>query len=272
MQIAKNILNFYIDSSLHVALSVYALIRITFLKLELPYDEAVAYFGFYGTIVGYNFIKYDELARIKKVKLTLLFKGIIALSVLSFFAAFYYFLQLQTVTKVLGVIGLFITILYTLPFFPNKPNLRNWAGIKIYLVALAWVVVTVWLPVLNAEYGFDVVVILKSIQRFIFVFVLMLVFEIIDLQHDADYLKTIPQKIGISATKLLTYFLLVVFVLMDFLKPNVSNSELYIISLVAFLVGGFTYFAKPNRSKYYTSFWVEGIPFFWLLLLWIAFK
>ena len=272
MQIAKNILNFYIDSSLHVALSVYALIRITFLKFELPYDEAVAYFGFYGTIVGYNFIKYDELARVKKVKLTTSFKAIIVLSLLSFFAAFYYFLQLQTITKVLGIIGLLITILYTLPFFPNKPNLRNWAGIKIYLVALAWVVVTVWLPVLNAVYGLDIVVVLKSIQRFIFVFVLMLVFEIIDLQHDANYLQTIPQKIGIPATKLLTYFLLVVFFLMDFLKPNVSNRELYIISLVALVVGGFSYFANQNRSKYFTSFWVEGIPFFWLLLLLIVFK
>ena len=66
MKYFKNLLDFYIESSLHVALAVYALIRITFLKLNISYDESVAYFGFFGTIVGYNFIKYDELARVKK--------------------------------------------------------------------------------------------------------------------------------------------------------------------------------------------------------------
>ena len=66
MQMLKKLLNFYIESSIHVALSVYALIRITFFKLNLPYDEPVAYFSFFGTIVGYNFIKYDELVRIIK--------------------------------------------------------------------------------------------------------------------------------------------------------------------------------------------------------------
>ena len=81
MRIFKYIFDFYIQSSLHVALAVYALICITFFKLNISYDEPVAYFGFFGTIVGYNFIKYDELARIKKIKLTKTFKAIIFLSI-----------------------------------------------------------------------------------------------------------------------------------------------------------------------------------------------
>ena len=267
MKLFKCLLDFYIESSLHVALAVYALIRITFIKLNIPYDEAVAYFGFYGTIVGYNFIKYDELARVKKVKLTPNFKAIIGLSFIAALATLYYFFQLQPITKLFGFMGLFVTILYTLPFIPNKPNMRNWAGIKIYLVAIAWVLVTVILPVLNSEYDFNSVVIIKSVQRFILVFVLMLIFEIIDLKNDEHYLQTIPQKIGESATKKLTYVLLIIFVLLDFFKPNVTSKDLLIISLVAFCIGVFTFFATTKKSKYYTSFWVESVPFFWLLLL-----
>tara|TARA_B110000503_G_scaffold141568_1_gene235483 strand:+ start:210 stop:1025 length:816 start_codon:yes stop_codon:yes gene_type:complete len=267
MKYFKNIFDFYIQSSLHVALAVYALIRITFLKLNISYDEAVVCFGFYGTVVGYNFIKYDELARIKKVKLSNTFQIIIALSFVSALAAFYYYLELKINTKLIGFGALLVTIFYTLPFFPNKKNMRNWSGIKIYLVAFAWVGVTVLLPVINAELDFSIVVILKSIQRFVFIFVLMLIFEIIDLPFDALKLNTIPQKIGINRTKQLSYIGIGLFLFLEYFKPNSTLSQFAITSLISLILGGFTYFANSKRNKYYSSFCVESVPVIWLLLL-----
>ncbi|WP_438965890.1 hypothetical protein [Flavobacterium sp.] len=267
MRILKYLFDFYIQSSLHVALAVYALIRITFLKLNISYDESVAYFGFFGTIVGYNFIKYDELARIKKIKLTKTFKAIIVLSFISAIAAFYYFLELKTKTKLIGFGTLLLTILYTLPFFPHKSNMRNWSGLKIYLVAIAWVGVTVLLPVLNAEFDFSILVILKCIQRFILVFVLMLIFEIIDLQFDDLKLHTIPQKLGVKQTKRWSYLLTFIFFVLDFFKPNITNQQLLITFLVGLILITFTFFANSKRTKYYTSFWVESVPFIWLVFL-----
>ena len=267
MRILKYIFDFYIQSSLHVALAVYALIRITFFKLNISYDESVAYFGFFGTIVGYNFIKYDELARVKKIKLTKTFKAIIVLSVISAIATFYYFLELKTKTKLIGFGALLLTILYTLPFFPHRTNMRNWSGLKIYLVAIAWVGVTVLLPVINADVDFSKIIILKCVQRFILVFVLMLIFEIIDLQFDEKSLETIPQKLGEKQTKHLSYLLILVFLSLEFFKPNVTFQQLIITFLVAIILGLFTYFASSKRNKYFTSFWVESVPFFWLVLL-----
>jgi hypothetical protein len=267
MRVLKYLFDFYIQSSLHVALAVYALIRITFLKLNISYDASVAYFGFFGTIVGYNFIKYDELARVKKIKLTKTFKAIIVLSFISALAAFYYFLELKTKTKLIGFGALLLTILYTLPFFPHKSNMRNWSGLKIYLVAIAWVGVTVLLPVINAEFDFSILVILKCMQRFILVFVLMLIFEIIDLQFDEKSLETIPQKLGEKKTKWLSYSLICSFFVMDFFKPNITSQQLLITFLVALILAIFTFFATSKRNKYYTSFWVESVPFFWLVLL-----
>jgi hypothetical protein len=267
MRIFKNILDFYIESSLHVAFAVYALIRVTFFKLNIPYDEPVAYFGFYGTIVGYNFIKYDELARVKKIVLTPLFKIIIGISAVSFIATCYFFFQLQLITKLIGVFVLLITILYTLPLFPKKDNMRNWSGIKIYLVAIAWVGVTVILPVINANFDFSTVVILKCIQRFVLVFVLMLIFEIIDLQFDKKSLETIPQKLGTKKAKWLSYLLMFLFLFLEYIKPNITLNQFAITFLVASILGLFTFYAKSKRNKYYTSFWVESIPIIWLVLL-----
>lgn len=267
MRILKYLFDFYIQSSLHVALAVYALIRITFLKLNISYDESVAYFGFFGTIVGYNFIKYDELARVKKIKLTKTFKAIIVLSFVSALAAFYYFLELKLNTKLIGLGALLFTVLYTLPFFPHKSNMRNWSGIKIYLVAIAWVGVTVILPVVNSAIDFSLVVILKCIQRFILVFVLMIIFEVIDLQFDDLKLHTIPQKIGVKRTKKVNYLLIALFLLLEYFKPNITLQHFGITFLVALIIGLFTFFANSKRDKYYTSFWVESVPFFWLILL-----
>lgn len=267
MRILKYLFDFYIQSSLHVALAVYALIRITFLKLNISYDESVAYFGFFGTIVGYNFIKYDELARIRKTKLTNTFKAIIGLSFISALATVYFFSALKSNTKLIGFGALLLTILYALPFFPHKSNMRNWSGLKIYLVAIAWVGVTVVLPVVNAELDFSLIVILKCIQRFILVFVLMIIFEIIDLQFDDLKLHTIPQKIGVKATKSVNYLLVVLFLLLDFFKPNITLQQFGITFFVALIIELFTFFANSRRTKYYTSFWVESVPFFWLVLL-----
>jgi hypothetical protein len=244
---------------------------------SLPEDNASLFFAFFGTILGYNFVKYDALARTQKLQMSIQLKAIAALSFLCFIATGYYFFQLQRVTQITGIIFLVITLLYTLPFFPNRENARNWAGIKIYIVALTWVGVTVFLPILNAEVTVTSDFYLKSIQRFILVFVLILIFEIIDLKLDDPHLKTVPQQIGIKRTKKLGYFLLVVFCLLEVFNVNGNDTfNFKLISLplqlvIAIVVGIFLYFSNENKSKYYSTFWVESIPIVWWLLV-LVFK
>ena len=139
----KRLLDFYINSSIHVALSVYALVRITFHVFHIQYDEPMALFVFFGTIVGYNFVKYDALARTKKLEMRNQLKTIALFSFCSLLLAGYYFFCLQKTTQLFSILVLGLTLLYTLPFFPNKKNARNWAGVKIYIVALCWVGVSV---------------------------------------------------------------------------------------------------------------------------------
>ncbi len=97
----------------------------------------------------------------------------------------------------------------------------------------------------------------------------MLIFEIIDLQFDEKALETIPQKLGEKETKNLSYLLILVFLSLEFFKPNVTFQQLIITFLVALILVIFTFFAFSKRNKYYTSFWVESVPFFWLVLLFV---
>ena len=267
MKLLKQLFNFYLNSSIHVALSTYALVRITFHAFHIPYDESMALFVFFGTIVGYNFVKYDALVRVKKYPIKNQLKIIAVLSLVSFVLVGYYFFHLKRITQVVSVGILAITGLYTLPFFPNKRNARNWAGVKIYIVAICWVGATLVLPLINAEIPFTTDFFIKCIQRFILVFVLILVFEILDLANDDPHLQTVPQKIGVKRTKILGLLLLIPFCLLEFLISTFNYKDLLISFIMVVILSLFIVFANTKRSRYYTSFWVEAVPIFWWLLM-----
>ena len=259
--------DFYLKSSIHVAFSVYALVRMTQFMFEIPYDEPIAFFAFFGTIVGYNFVKYDGLARTQKRMMRNELKMIAVLSFFSFLAVGFFFFQLQLVTQTVAVGVLILTLLYTLPFFPNRKNARNWAGVKIYIVSLCWVGVTLMLPLVDAhqDLGWDFFI--KCIQRFVLVFDLILVFEIIDLANDDSHLKTVPQQIGVKRTKLLGLGLLLPFYFLEFLKNNFIEKQLVVNLVLVIVLSLFLVFSNEKRSKYYTSFWVESIPILWWLMV-----
>lgn len=272
MKLLKQILDFYINSSIHVALSCFALVKITFLKFNISSDSSLEWFAFFGTIVGYNFVKFDALARTNKNKMSVQLKAISGLSFVSLLMTVYFYFKLQNTTKIVAAVFLILTILYTLPFFPNTKNARNWAGLKIYIVTICWVGVTVVLPILNSEIDFQQSFYIIALQRFLIIFALILIFEIIDLKTDDPHLKTVPQQIGLKKTKILGFVLLIVFCGIGFFNDNSNgNSKIQILGLqlnfvIAIVIASFLLFANENRSKYYTSFWVESIPIFWWLL------
>jgi len=267
MQLPKKLFDFYIKGSIHVAYAVYALVRMTFHFFHITYDEPMALFAFFGTIVGYNFVKYDELARAKKFKMNLQVKGIAILSLICFLATAYYFFQLERRTQLVSVGFLGLTLLYTLPFFPKIGNARNWAGVKIYIVAFCWAGITLFLPIINAGLPLSQDVFLKFGQRFLLVIILMLIFEIIDLKNDDLSLQTVPQRLGVYKTKMLNLFLLIPFYCLEFLKSDFQVQQLWINLVLIFVLALFTIFSSPKRSDYYTSFWVESVPIFWWLMV-----
>jgi len=263
----KKVFYFYIRSSIHVALSVYALVRMTHFMFNISDEQVMANFAFFGTIVGYNFVKYDALARAQKNQMRNELKVISVLSLFALVGVGYYFFQLQSITQLVSVGVLALTLLYTLPFFPNKKNARNWAGVKIYIVALCWVGVTLVLPLVNAHVDLGLDFYLKCIQRFILVFVLILIFEILDLANDDPHLQTVPQQIGVKNTKIVGLLLLIPFYFLEFLKTNFIEKQLIINLILVAALSLFLIFANEKRSRYYTSFWVESIPIFWWLMV-----
>ncbi|OYU79530.1 MAG: hypothetical protein CFE23_13580 [Flavobacterium sp. BFFFF1] len=271
MKVLKRLFDFYLQASLHVALSCAALVLMTLHMFHFSLSHPIVLFVFFGTIAGYNFVKYDALARTGEKEPGIRIRLVMLLSIISLFASGWFFLHLEKVAQLVSMVFVLLTLLYTLPFFPNRSNARNWAGIKIYIVSFCWAGVTVIMPVLNADPGLGsflhVDVYLKFVQRLILVFALILIFEIIDLSKDDPHLQTVPQKIGVKKTKMLGLILLMPFYFLEFLRSQPDISQLYINLVMVVVTAVFLAFANERKSRYYTAFWVESIPVFWWILV-----
>lgn len=266
MWVLKRLFDFYISGSIHVAVAVLSLVLMTNHMFAIPFDFNIAGFAFFGTIFGYNFIKYEYLFRNRK-PIRELVEAIAIFSGIALLASVYFFITLERNTQITSAVFFGLTFLYTVPIFSNTRNFRNLSGIKIYIVALCWAGVTVLLPLVNAGFSMNSDVFLKLGQRFLLVISLILIFEIIDLKKDDPSLMTVPQKIGVKRTKILGLALLVPLYFMEFFKSSVDPTQLLINLALVLATALFTIFATPERSKYYTAFWVESIPVFWFGLV-----
>ncbi|WP_028893058.1 membrane protein [Tenacibaculum sp. 47A_GOM-205m] len=269
MKFFKTVIDFYINASIHVALAVYALLRITEIYFEIPHNELLDWFVFFATITGYNFVKYAGVAKLHHRSLTKNLQVIQVFSLICFLLMCYFAWLLPLKILLFFVPFGLLTFLYAVPFLSGfQKNLRSIGYLKIIVVAAVWVGTTVLLPVYAAESSFTTEVCLSIIQRFLLIIILLLPFDIRDVQYDAISLQTIPKKIGVENTKKFGYVLLLLCLVLEFMISPNSHFRTAFLS-VFFLILFLLMRAQTNQSKYYSSFWVEAVPVLWLLLLFL---
>jgi len=266
MKVIKQLFNFYINASIHVALAVFALTRVTMMEFGTGSKTDISYALFFGTIVGYNFLKYAEGAgnylfvRRKPVLI------IQAFSFLCFLLAAYFMIS-QDTEVYLWIGGLvLITFLYLVPLKIFGGNLRGFVGMKVYIVALVWAFSTVFLPVVDSPVYITGDVILTAVQRFLFVIIIMIPFEIRDLKQDDEGLHTLPQKYGIKKVKTGGILLLIPFYFLEFFKDNVHSQNLMVLPILSVVTACMIAFATARQPRYYSSFWVESLSILWWVL------
>ncbi len=267
MKWLKLVFDFYLDASIHVAFSVFSLVQITGLFLEISIDPHCSCFIFFATIACYNFVKYGVEAKKYILVASQYHKGIQVFSLLSLGLALYncYFLNFEVWIGIACL--LLLTALYAIPVMPKNKNLRSWGGLKIFVVAMVWAGVTVFLPVLSSEMALSWDIYIEAFQRFVLVLILLVPFEIRDLKYDQPDLRTLPQQFGVTKTKIFGSFATLLFFFLTFLKDEISSKELIFKGLLFLVLGAVMYITKRNQEKYFASFWVESIPIFWWGLL-----
>jgi hypothetical protein len=105
-----------------------------------------------------------------------------------------------------------MTLLYSIPAWglKNKVRIRESFFVKLPVIGLVWSLTTVIIPLVEQNIALSSPFVIKQIVcRFLFVFALCVPFEIRDLEVDqSQNVKTLPSVLGITATKLLGVFML----------------------------------------------------------------
>ncbi len=264
MHLLKKIFNFYVFSNIHVALASFSLTKLSLLYWHID-NNTVPFFVLFSTVLSYNYIR---LTRIKQIDIWFASwlkrnkKYLILMSTLSFFICIYLALQLQLKAFLILLPFSFLTALYVLPqWVSRKINLRNLPAVKIFIIALSWAGITVLFPLIQYDI-FNTKVFWFFIRQFLFVIVLTLPFDIRDVPYDTKSIKTLPIWLGIKKAKILGLIFLVLFFIIQllFIKTQVYWQDYFIAICLVFLLIK----ATTNQNKYYSAFWVEGIPILWL--------
>lgn len=238
---------------MHVAFAILALLHVTEISLELTGNKNLVCIIFFGTIVGYNFLKYFEAFQKGNYHFNKN-RNVIGLTFLSIIAVIFFFLKLKNSIQIYFIkIGLLVAI---------YPFLRKFGFWKLFLVSFCVTTITVYAPIIQqASFSINEIIIL--IQRFLIVISLMIPFEILDSQTDDNSMRTLPQRFGILKTKWFGILLLLPFIGLEFFKEKMEISTF----LIAIITALFIVFTTFKRDKYYTSFWVESVPILWWLVL-----
>ncbi len=240
----RKIVDFYIHSSIHIGVAVFCLVQ-----LSIPQWTSYSFLVFFGTIVGYNFLKYSELF-LSTPRWRFNSIGIVSVSALAAIGYLLLFWKQKSTVQLDLLVALGLVLCY--------PFIRRLGWLKPFFVSIVLSYITVVIPLkTNAAVGW------LFVQRFLVLSSLMIPFEILDSTTDPISLKTLPQWIGIGKTKQLGYLLVGLYCIAAFYTLNRFYPYfIYALSMVVAI-----YFSSPKRSWYYTSFWVESLPIVWWLLL-----
>ncbi len=267
VQVFKSLFRFYIHASIHVALAVISLVKITELYFLLTSNPYLEWFIFFSTVSGYNFVKYFQVAKWQHRGLPRSIKTIQIFSFICFLGMCFFGYHLKINALLLFIPFAVLTFFYSIPFLlKSTKSLRTVSFLKVLIVSVVWSGVTSLIPLFI---NFDDMLpahIYHFTQRVLFIIVLMIPFEIRDLPYDKGSLKTLPQVFGIEQTKKIGFVLLLFCVVLEFfITQNYLQRNVF---LGVFIVTLFFLMRSSEKQKaFYSSFWVESIPIFWYCAL-----
>ena len=272
----KKIIAIFLFGSIYISICAVALCIETNLLLHLPLNPIHFYlFVFGATLVQYNMhylFKTAAIANSRRLAWSLknkkVHKILIAFgTALIVYSLFSFQLQHFLILLVFGAIA----FLYSFPFLPftNKKRIKDFGLMKIVTLALLWTLVTVWFPVSELNFqgiSFELI----FLRRFIFIFVLCLLFDIRDIEIDRkENIATLSVKLGVKKTYLLCYILIVIFILLSIIQfiylPDTVQLIAMLISAAATVIT--IEYSKKNNSDIIYLAYVDGMMLLQALLV-----
>ena len=155
-----------------------------------------------------------------------------------------------------------ISFIMLAPFIIFYSHFRKIKYFKIFMIAFAWSFFSVFLTAFELLVPIDEKVILIFSAIYLKVFAITIPFDIRDIEFDKSKLVTIPLKLGIKKSKILSIILssistLIIFIIWHF---NYVDLEFFITFLITTILLSVFLFLKINQfTSQKCSFLFEGI-------------
>ena len=274
MKSVKNILWFILRSHLVVTIAA-TLLAYQSLLLTGDHDfkNHILLVIFCGTIFVYNLaniiigIPTKEIKKISLLSRNLGFRIIVCmLSLTGFLIGFY---KTTPSEKIIILIVAIFTITYEMPFTKNNRRLKGFRNVPVFkniILAAVWAAATAWLPLTGKTELHSLDLIFICLKRFFFVLPLAMVFDIRDQYNDLkSNVKTIPNQLGINATKNFALLSMVFFIIVVFLHKKsmeAIGSPLLDFSiplyLSAFIASVFIFMINESKKNLYYILIIDG--------------
>lgn len=263
MSFLKQALDFYLKSSIHVALAVVALSVVNGVFLNKMPDGSVLFFQFSSTIFYYNSLKYGQLlfkGTLRRLWFALALWGLTGLSLV---VSLYTLIHLSFFQHLMIGVALILGLSYV--YLPSSVFGRENGTFKTLTVALVWAIVT------SALHTADVrEVTVSSVFQFVatlcWILALMFPFEFRDRKDDQLRHPTLVQRFGLGASRFLAQFFLACWVLLSLVSVDFELQFIVVLLLSYALAAQIVAKGMRTSSLFYTEFWVEGLPFMVLLI------
>ena len=268
MKWIKLLLDIYVKGSIHVALSVFSMSSLSLLSLNKNIPELQLLIVFFASYVYYNLIKFAPVGFKGTNQPTIFWNWVKLSTLLSLLILLYLVKDLSKDSWFIFVLSSFLGVLYVQKELLPISRENGW--IKAFLVSLVWALITAVLPfTLLQEDWFGLEIILLFFSHFFLVLALLVPFEIRDMSVDQLMMPNLAQQLGVQKIKWVGYLSLILSIILWMLATDLGiyyQLAYFIFYLITVtLIAG----AKIDQPQSYTSLWVEAIPIFLLVSVWV---
>ncbi len=280
MRFMVKILDFLVSSNIYVSLGAFSL---TWLSMQFYQTKSteLCVFVFFSTLFLYNFIRlvriHPMLLEGNSIRHKSIFKLRILLwviCVLSGLISIYFFTIIYHLIQSLLIAMALISLAYALPVYKKGGELlrlRDVPGLKIFLIAIVWSIVTEGFPALVSGNSMEF---LPVLERFLFIFALTIPFDIRDLRFDNHDLSTIPQYLGVRKARWIgvgaILFAELILAYRFFFKDDFNLWGAIAIYLTYELSAFLIYKSHPRLQERFVTIGVEGMSILMGMLFYLS--
>ncbi len=268
MKWIKLLLDIYVKGSIHVALSVFSMSSLSLLSLNKNIPEPQLLIVFFASYVYYNLIKFAPVGFKGTNQPTIFWNWLKLSTLLSLLILLYLVKDLSEDSWLILALSSIFGVLYVQKELLPISRENGW--IKAFLVSLVWALITAVLPftLLHKDW-FGLEIISLFFSHFFLVLALLVPFEIRDMSVDQLMMPNLAQQLGVQKIKWVGYLSLILSIILWMLATDLGiyyQLAYFIFYLITVtLIAG----AKIDQPQSYTSLWVEAIPIFLFVSVWV---